>query len=112
MRTALPSREKLAPYRLRERRRHCVADLAECVEKAKSMESGQLATALGAGLPAMDAADIPDEAVEQMLGMAGVQNGLLPERMAEINEVLNILPPTLRERLLVEFVNDLFRHRE
>lgn len=89
-----------------------LADLEQCVDKAKSMESGQLAAALGAGLPAMDASDIPDETVAQMLGMAGVQNGLLPDRMAEINEVLNILPPAFRERLLVEFVNDLFRHRE
>jgi glutamate/tyrosine decarboxylase-like PLP-dependent enzyme len=89
-----------------------LADLEQCVDKARSMESGQLAAALGAGLPEMDVSNIPDEAVAQMLGMAGLQNGLLPERTAEINEVLNILPPQLRERLLIEFVNDLFRHRE
>jgi len=31
-------------------------------------------------------------------------------RMAEINEVLNALPVELRERLLIEFTNELFRY--
>ena len=34
-----------------------------------------------------------------------------PERMAGTNETLNALPPGIRERLLVEFLNDLYRHR-
>ena len=33
----------------------------------------------------------------------------LPGRMAEINEVLNALPVPLRERLLIEYLNELFR---
>ena len=41
--------------------------------------------------------------------MAGVQGTALPGRMAEINEVLNALPVPLRERLLVEYLNGLFR---
>ena len=44
--------------------------------------------------------------------MAGVDGAPLPARMAEINEVLNALPVALRERLLVEYLNDLFRCRE
>ena len=31
--------------------------------------------------------------------------------MAGTNETLNALPPGIRERLLVEFLNDLYRHR-
>ena len=41
--------------------------------------------------------------------MAGVSGSGLPERMADINEVLNALPIRLRERLLVEYLNELFR---
>jgi hypothetical protein len=47
-----------------------------------------------------------------VLAMAGVEGSHLPERMAEINEVLNALPVALRERLLVEYLNDLYRSRE
>ena len=41
--------------------------------------------------------------------MAGVTGTSLPGRMAEINEVLNALPVPLRERLLVEYLNVLYR---
>ena len=44
-----------------------------------------------------------------LLAMAGISAGGLPQRMAEINEVLNALPVPLRERLLVEYLNGLFR---
>ncbi len=45
-----------------------------------------------------------------LYGMAGVSGTSLPGRMAEINEVLNALPVPLRERLLVEYLNVLYRH--
>jgi sphinganine-1-phosphate aldolase len=44
-----------------------------------------------------------------MLAMAGLGGGAqLPERMAEINAILDALPPALKEQLLVAFLNDLF----
>jgi hypothetical protein len=46
-----------------------------------------------------------------LLAAAGVEGAQLPDRMADINETLNALPPAIREKLLVEFLNDLFRHR-
>jgi hypothetical protein len=46
-----------------------------------------------------------------MLMMAGIHGTSLPKRMAEINEILNTLPVELRERLLIEFTNELFRYR-
>jgi sphinganine-1-phosphate aldolase len=49
-----------------------------------------------------------DDMLGQMLAMAGISGTALPERMAEINHVLNVLPAPLKERLLIEFVNDLF----
>jgi hypothetical protein len=43
-----------------------------------------------------------------MMEMLGIQGNQLPSRMAEINEILNVLPVQLRERLLINFLNDLF----
>jgi hypothetical protein len=40
-----------------------------------------------------------------MLAMTGASGDALPGRMAEINEVLNALPPALTERLLTEYMN-------
>ena len=50
-----------------------------------------------------------EEVFQEMLAMAGIEGTGLPGRMAEINEVLNALPVPLRERLLVEYLNELFR---
>ena len=44
----------------------------------------------------------------QLLAMAGIDGVQLPERMAEIQEVLNVLPPAMREGLLTEFMNQLY----
>ena len=44
--------------------------------------------------------------------MAGAGGDALPGRMAEINEVLNALPPALTERLLTEFMNLLHVPKE
>ena len=44
-----------------------------------------------------------------MLGAVGLGEGAsLPDDMAEINAVLDALPPTLREQLLLAFLNDLY----
>jgi hypothetical protein len=51
------------------------------------------------------------DAFAGLLGMAGVSGTALPDRMAEINEVLNALPVPMREKLLVEYLNELFQHR-
>jgi glutamate/tyrosine decarboxylase-like PLP-dependent enzyme len=89
-----------------------LADLRECVTRAKEMPSGQLAPVIREMFGSVDAQSFSPEMFEQMLGMAGVQGSSLPERMAEINEVLNALPVPLRERLLVEYLNELFRRPE
>lgn len=86
-----------------------LADLRECVEKSKTMPTGALAAGVRAAFAGLDPKQITDATLSQMLGMAGVQGTALPERMAEINEVLNALPPELSERLLTAFVNTLFQ---
>lgn len=88
-----------------------IADLKTCVERAKTMKSGELAAFVRETFAAVDPATLSPEQFGEMLGMAGIQGSALPERMAEINEILNALPVPLRERLLTEYLNDLYQHR-
>jgi glutamate/tyrosine decarboxylase-like PLP-dependent enzyme len=86
-----------------------LADLRECTEKARALPSGQLAPKIRAAFGHLRAEDLDEQACQGLLRMAGVEGSGLPGRMAEINEVLNALPPPLRERLLVEYLNGLYR---
>jgi len=85
-------------------------DLKVCAEKARTMKSGELAVMAKEAFAGMDPDELTDETIAGMFAMAGIQGTGLPERMAEINEILNALPPKLRERLLIEYLNDLFRY--
>ncbi len=87
-------------------------DLRECVEKAKSLPSGELAGRIQEAFGSMAPEALTDDVFAGLLRMAGVEGTSLPGRMAEINEVLNALPVPLRERLLVEYLNELFRQPE
>ena len=89
-----------------------LADLEKCVAKAKTMKSGELAAAVTEAFGSIDPSTLSAETFGEMLGMAGIQGTALPARMAEINEILNALPVPLRERLLTEYLNDLYQHRD
>lgn len=89
-----------------------LADLRDCTEKAKALPSGDLAARIKEAFGNMDPRDLDDGVFQGMLGMAGIQGTALPGRMAEINEVLNALPVPLRERILVIYLNELFRQPE
>lgn len=89
-----------------------LADLDECVREAKAMPSGGLAAKIRESFGALDPASLTPESFAGLLGMAGVEGTALPGRMAEINEVLNALDAPLRERLLIEYLNELYRRRE
>jgi len=84
-------------------------DLSAAVESARALPSGELAGKIRAAFADVDPESFGEEAFQGMLGMAGIEGTSLPGRMAEINEVLNALPVRLREKLLVEYLNDLFR---
>ena len=89
-----------------------LADLRDCVEKARSLPSGELAAKLGPALRAVDPATLGDDQLRGMLAMAGAGGAALPSRMAEVNEVMNSLPVKLREKLLVTYLNELYRQPE
>ena len=43
-----------------------------------------------------------------MLSLAGIDGEGLPDRMAEVNGILDALPAHIREKLLLTYVNNLF----
>ena len=89
-----------------------VVGLAEAVLAAKKLPKSEMADRISAAFSQVDPDSFDDEMFASMLGMAGMNGVEVPERMAEINEVLNALPVPLREKLLVEFLNNLFVYSE
>jgi sphinganine-1-phosphate aldolase len=86
-----------------------VEDLGVAVERARALPSGgALVGAIGDAVASLDPETVAPETLVQMLRMAGIGTGGLPGRMAEVNEVMNRIPPRLSERLLTEYWNELF----
>jgi len=84
-------------------------DLAISVEAAKGLPTSPLVEVVRGIFGSMDLSKGIDPAViKQMLELGGIGGGVLPERLAEVNQVLNALPVKARELLLVEFMNDLY----
>jgi glutamate/tyrosine decarboxylase-like PLP-dependent enzyme len=83
-------------------------DLMDSVERARTMKTTALAAEVKKLLAGAGTQEISDQDISQMMGMLGIKGNQLPSRMAEINEILNVLPVQLRERLLINFLNDLF----
>jgi len=85
-----------------------LTDLAGCVETAAGLPEGDLVKMVRAELKEVDLANISDADIKGLLVMAGLEGQKLPDRMADINGVLDELPAEAREKILVSFVNDLF----
>lgn len=85
-----------------------VRDLRASAEAATKQPRSALPDQIRAVFASMRPEDLNPEVLQQMLSMAGASGTTLPEREAEINQVMNALPVALRERLLVGYVNELF----
>ncbi len=94
------SRDQVAPL---------LADLAAAVEIARARPVEEVDPSLVAAAQALDPSTLTTQAFGGLLAMAGlsVDSGL-PDRMAPINRILEVLPGPLRERLLVEFMGRLY----
>ena len=82
-----------------------VKDLAACVDKCRGVKSE---VDIGPMLEGLDIDALDDDAFSGLLSMAGIQGVALPEKMAEVNGLLNSLPPKVADRLLTRFINALF----
>jgi glutamate/tyrosine decarboxylase-like PLP-dependent enzyme len=89
-----------------------LADLRACVEVVRNMRADSLASSVREAFANLDPKTLSDETFGQMLGMAGIEGGALPDRMAPVSEILNSLPPEVAERLVTEYFNNLYRQRD
>ena len=81
-------------------------DLTASVEAARALPP---ALTLPMDPSSLDPSSLTPEMFAQMLAMVGVEDGRLPRRMAGINGILAALPPEATERLMVEFLNGMYR---
>lgn len=88
-----------------------IGDLRACVEAAAARPPDATAAQVRQAVAALGDDDVSPEVFTGLLGAVGVEGTRLPDRMAGINEILNALPVRFRERLLVEYLNELYRHR-
>lgn len=66
---------------------------------------------MGALLAQQIEADTTGEGIANIISMLGGSGGQVPGAMAELNALINELPPRARERLLVAFVGHMFTPR-
>lgn len=86
-------------------------DLQAAVQDAAALPSGELAGALSALLGPGEMPTLDAEMVAGLMAAAGVEGAALPERLAGINEVLEALPPDVREAMLIGFFDVLYRRQ-
>lgn len=60
----------------------------------------------------LDAKTLDADAMQNLLSMAGMNGVGIPERMAEINELLESLPRDVADKLLAGFYNELAQYRK
>jgi glutamate/tyrosine decarboxylase-like PLP-dependent enzyme len=85
-----------------------LADLADAVTAARLAGPVALAPELVGAIGALDPAALTAEQFAGLLAAAGLDGVGAPKRMAEVNAMLAVAPPPLRERLLVEFLSAMY----
>jgi len=86
-----------------------LADLRMAVKAARLRPLDEVDPGLVAAVQALDPNTMTSETFDGLLAMAGLSmEAGLPERMAPINRILEVLPGALRERLLIEFMGRLY----
>lgn len=89
-----------------------VAALNDSVEAAKPKGFSQLAAKVKSELSRMNPAEFKPAMLNDLMRAAGIEDGQLPRKSAELNQILNVLPPKVTEFALIEFMNERYVHRE
>ena len=85
-----------------------IEDLYKSIEKVRDIKYGELGASLIEEYGSRDIDSISDSEIHQLLEMGATEGGGFPEAMADISEMLDVLPTKLRERLMVEYTNGIF----
>ena len=88
-----------------------LADFGEAVDTARRAGPVRLAPELVTVIEALDPAQLSAEQFAGLLTAAGLDGVSAPKRMAEVNAMLAVASPRLRERLLVEFLGAIYSGR-
>ncbi len=84
-----------------------LADLADSVSDVRRAPRAA-GPDLGAALSGIDPRALDEAAFDGILQMAGIDGVALPDTMADINELLNALPPAFTEEMLREYLSRLY----
>lgn len=84
-------------------------DLRESVEQLRLQARGPALAQLPPAFNELIQGNGNPELFDQMAGLLGSDGSALPGRMDEINNLLNAMPHPVRDQLLTEFVNRLYR---
>ncbi len=84
-----------------------LADLREAVEEVKRTPPIDTENVRAMVAWALQSPD-PQEAFRQLMGTVGIEGTELPEELALINEILDLLPDPLADALLVDYFNNLY----
>jgi hypothetical protein len=86
-------------------------DLRASVQAARALGRAEPDATLVAAGQTIDVESLTPDAVGGLLAIAGLDapGGGLPDRMAQVNALLDAVPPELVERLLVEVVMRVYR---
>jgi glutamate/tyrosine decarboxylase-like PLP-dependent enzyme len=84
-------------------------DLAAAAAAAPPRDASGIGAAVRQTFAGMSPAAVDDNVIRQMLAMTGVGSFDIPEETALVNTALDAIPPALKERLVIAFVNELFR---
>jgi hypothetical protein len=85
-----------------------LADFAGAVEAARRAGPVTLAPELVEVIKALDPDQLTSEQFAGLLVAAGMDGVAAPKRMADVNAMLAVASPRLRERLLVEFLSGMY----
>jgi glutamate/tyrosine decarboxylase-like PLP-dependent enzyme len=82
--------------------------LCAAVDDVRRAPPSALPAAVVGALARLDPARFDERAFREVLALAGLDGTSIPAEKAAVNELLNALPPALRERLLGDFLSALF----
>lgn len=85
-----------------------LADLRTCTDRARALPSGGIAAKVRDAVARLDPNAFDERTFFQLIELAGLDGTSLPGRMAPINEIMNTLPTAFREKVLTEYINQLF----
>ncbi len=88
------------------------AALDDAAEAARPKGFSQIAAKVKSELARMNPADFKPAMLADLMRGAGIEDGQLPRKSAELNQILNVLPPKVTEFALIEFMNERYVYRE